>query len=62
MKNMNNFQDNVLIMLKFGGGGYFKDLNSKSSKNIMYENNECQKKVYDVILAPFLAQLLKICT
>ena len=33
MKKLNNFQDNGLIMLKFGGGGvwgYFWHLNSNS--------------------------------
>ena len=51
---MNIFQDNILIMLKFGGAGYFKDLNSKSSKNIItrHLNTRVSEKVYDVILAP----------
>ena len=30
-----NFLDNGLIMFKFGGGGYFWNLNSNSSRTFM---------------------------
>ena len=37
MKNLKKFKDSGLIMLKFGGEGYLWDLNSDSSKKIMYD-------------------------
>ena len=32
-----NFLDNGLIMFKFGGGGYFWNLNSNLSRTFMYD-------------------------
>ena len=36
-RNLNYFQDNYLINLKFGREGYFWALNSDSSKIFMYD-------------------------
>ena len=37
MKNLDNFHDNNLIMLRFGGGEYSWNLNLNSSSNFMFD-------------------------